>query len=91
MIEIEDIKYGDLIILSTGEESVTTGVASYNPDNKRYKLEYKSPVKGWLDEARAYSWWYNRNGTFVKNTYEAHKQCADIVKVVHNGSIQTED
>lgn len=91
MIDIEDIKYGDLIILSTGEESVTTGVVNYNPSNKRYRLGYKSPVTGWLDEERAYGWWYNRNGTFVKNTNEEHKQCADIVKVIHNESIQTED
>lgn len=90
MTEIRHIKRGDLVILSTGEEVITNGIIDYNEDRQRYRIEYKKPVTGWPFQEKQWSWWYNEDGTFVRSSYES-KNCADIVKVIHNESEQAED
>ena len=89
MIDIKEIKHGDLVILSTGEEAVADGIIDYNEDRQRYQIQYNKPVTGWPKE-KQWSWWYNGDGTFVTASSESNKGCADIVKVVKHGSIETE-
>lgn len=89
MTEIKHIKRGDLIILSTGEEAIASGIVDYNEDRQRYRIEYKKPVTGWPRE-KQWSWWYNEDGTFVRASYETNKNCGDIVKVIHNQDIGDE-
>lgn len=89
MTEIRNIKHGDLVILSTGEEAIANGIVEYNEDKQRYRIEYQKPVTGWPKE-KQWSWWYNEDGTFVRAYHESN-DCANIMKVVPHGSIQTED
>ena len=90
MTEIRHIRRGDLVILSTGEEAVTNGIVDYSEERQRYRIEYKKPVTGWPNEEKQFAWWYNEDGTFVRSSCDA-KNCADIVKVIHNESLQAED
>lgn len=89
MTEIKHIRRGDLVILSTGEEAIANGIIEYNEEKQRYRIEYNKPVTGWPRDKQC-DWWYNEDGTFVRASSE-NKNCGDIVKVIHNGSIQTED
>lgn len=90
MTEIRHIRRGDLVILSTGEEATANGIIDYNEECQRYRIEYQKPVSGWPNGEKQWSWWYNKDGTFARPSYEDKSNCADIMKVVRNGSIQAE-
>lgn len=92
MTDIRHIQHGDLVILSTGEEAIANGIIDYDKETKRYRIEYRKPVLGWPNEVKQWSWWYNEDGTFATSDLDDNvTKYTNIVKVVHNGSIQTED
>lgn len=89
MIEVRKIKRGDLIILSNGEEEIALGLIDYDSGFDRYRVEYRNYVTGWIGEEKHCTWWYEKDGQFAgKNTRNV--KSADIVKVIHNESLQAE-
>ena len=90
MTEIRHIQHGDLVILSTGEEAIAIRILNHDEDSDRYRIEYRENVTGWIGEDKQCAWWYEKNGRFAGQDTRSMRG-ADIVKVVHNGSIQTEN
>ena len=75
---LEDIKTGDRVINSLGEEATVTKVIKY--ENGRIRLYTEPPVIGWLDSTECNSWSYETNGKFVRDPRD--QKASDIVKVI---------
>ena len=78
VIMLEDIKNGDRVINSLGEEATVTKVIKY--ENGRIRLYTEPPVIGWLDSTECNSWSYETNGKFVRDPRD--RKASDIVKVI---------
>ena len=57
---LEDIKPGDRVINSLGEEATVVDVKVFN--NRRFRLFLDSPITGWINGDRKTSWSYERDG-----------------------------
>ena len=78
---LEDIKIGDRVINSLGEEATVTEIKVFN--NKRFRLYLDSPITGWMNEDRKTSWSYERDGKFVRDPND--EKASNIVKVLKHG------
>ena len=77
---LEDIKPGNRVINSLGEEAVVVDVKVFN--NRRFRLFLDSPITGWINEDRKTSWSYERDGKFVRDPND--RAAIDLVKVVRH-------
>ena len=75
---LEDIKPGDRIINSLGEEATVVTFKVFN--NRRFRLFLDSPITGWINEDRKTSWSYERDGKFVRDPND--RRASDLVKVL---------
>ena len=75
---LEDIKAGDRVINSLGEEATVVYVKVFN--NRRFRLFLDTPITGWINEDRKTSWSYERDGKFVRDTND--KKASNLVKVL---------
>ena len=75
---LEDIKSGDRVINSLGEEATVVDVKVFN--NRRFRLFLDSPITGWINEDRKTSWSYERDGKFVRDPNDI--KASDLVKVL---------
>ena len=75
---LEDIKVGDRVINSLGEEATVVTFKVFN--NGRSRLFLDSPITGWINEDRKTSWSYERDGKFVRDTND--RRASDLVKVI---------
>lgn len=75
---LEDIKVGDRIVNSLGEEASVTGIKVFN--NGRSRLYLDSPITGWMNEYQKTSWSYERDGKFVRDPGD--RKAIDLVKVI---------
>ena len=75
---LEDIKPGDRVINSLGEEATVVSVKVFN--NKRFRLFLDSPITGWINEDRKTSWSYERDGKFVRDSND--RKASNLVKVL---------
>ena len=75
---LEDIKPGDRVINSLGEEASVVDVKVF--DNRRFRLFLDSPITGWINEDRKTSWSYERDGKFVRDPSD--KKASNLVKVL---------
>ena len=78
---LEDIKAGDRVINSLGEEATVVTFKVFN--NRRFRLFLDSPITGWIDEDRKTSWSYERDGKFVRDPND--RTAIDLVKVIRHG------
>ena len=78
---LEDIKIGDRVINSLGEEATVTEIKVFN--NKRFRLYLDSQITGWMNEDRKTSWSYERDGKFVRDPND--EKASNIVKVLKHG------
>ena len=77
---LEDIKPGDRVINSLGEEAVVVDVKVFN--NRRFRLYLDSPITGWINEDRKTSWSYERDGKFVRDPND--RTASNLVKVIRH-------
>ena len=77
---LEDIKAGDRVINSLGEEATVVYVKVFN--NRRFRLFLGSPITGWINEDQKISWSYERDGKFVRDPND--KRASNIVKVLRH-------
>lgn len=77
---LEDIKAGDRVINSLGEEASVTRVHVFN--NRRFRLYLDTPITGWLSEYKKTSWAYEKDGKFVRNSND--RKASDLVKVIRH-------
>ena len=77
---LEDIKAGDRVINSLGEEATVVTFKVFN--NRRFRLFLDSPITGWIDEDRKTSWSYERDGKFVRDPND--RTAIDLVKVIRH-------
>ena len=77
---LEDIKPGDRVINSLGEEATVITVKIFN--NGRSRLFLDSPITGWINEDRKTSWSYERDGKFVRDPNDI--KAIDLVKVIRH-------
>lgn len=75
---LEDIKVGDRVINSLGEEAVVTYMTEY--DSGRIRLFFHTPITGWAGNAPKISWSYTKKGKFVRES--DYRPAADLVKVI---------
>lgn len=75
---LENIKAGDRVINSLGEEATVTKVDKYG--DRKTRLYFKSEITGWLYETPKKLWSYENNGKFVRSSYDA--KASDLVKVI---------
>ena len=75
---LEDIKSGDRVINSLGEEATVVDVKVFN--NRRFRLYLDSPITGWINEDRKTSWSYERDGKFVRDPDD--RRASNLVKVI---------
>ena len=75
---LEDIKPGDRIINSLGEEATVVTFKVFN--NGRHRLYLNSPITGWINEDRKTSWSYERDGKFVRDPND--RTASNLVKVL---------
>ena len=75
---LEDIKPGDRVINSLGEEASVVAFKVFN--NGRCRLYLDSPIVGWINEDQKTSWSYERDGKFVRAPND--KKAIDLVKVL---------
>ena len=75
---LEDIKAGDRVINSLGEEATVTKVINY--ENGRIRLYTDPPVTGWLNLTGCNSWSYETDGKFVRDPND--RKASDLVKVI---------
>ena len=75
---LEDIKIGDRVINSLGEEATVTEVKVFNNGRTRLRLDTK--ITGWINDWLSYSWSYERDGRFVRDSND--KKASNIVKVL---------
>ena len=77
---LEDIKPGDRVINSLGEEATVVDVKVFN--NRRFRLFLDSPITGWINDWLSESWSYERDGKFVRDPSD--KKASNIVKVLRH-------
>ena len=77
---LEDIKSGDRVINSLGEEATVVNVKVFN--NRRFRLFLDSPITGWINEDQKTSWSYERDGKFVRDPNDI--RASDLVKVIRH-------
>ena len=77
---LEDIKPGDRVINSLGEEATVVDVKVFN--NRRFRLFLDSPITGWINDWLSESWSYERDGKFVRDPND--KKASNIVKVLRH-------
>ena len=75
---LEDIKPGDRVINSLGEEATVVAVKIFN--NGRFRLFLDPPITGWINEDQGKSWSYERDGKFVRDPND--RRASDLVKVI---------
>ena len=75
---LEDIKVGDRVVNDLGEEAVVTGIKVFN--SGRTRLTLNSQITGWIGEYQERSWYYERDGKFVRDPND--KKASNIVKVL---------
>ena len=75
---LENIKAGDRVINSLGEETTVIKVSKY--ENGRIRLYVEPPITGWLDSTECNSWSYETDGKFVRDSRD--QKASDIVKVI---------
>ena len=75
---LEDIKAGDRVINSLGEEAVVVDVKVF--DNGRTRLRLEPPITGWINDWLSRSWSYERDGKFVRDPSD--KKASNLVKVL---------
>lgn len=75
---LEDIKVGDRVINTQGEEATVTKIKVF--DNGRTRLSFDSPITGWINDLSGKSWSYESDGKFVKDPGD--RRANDLVKVV---------
>ena len=75
---LEDIKPGDRVINSLGEEATVVDVKVFN--NRRFRLFLDTPITGWINDWLSRSWSYERDGKFVRDSND--KKASDLVKVL---------
>ena len=75
---LEDIKVGDRVINSLGEEATVVTFKVFN--NGRSRLFLDSPITGWINEDRKTSWSYEKDGKFVRDPDD--KKASNLVKVI---------
>ena len=75
---LEDIKPGDRVINSLGEEATVVAVKIFN--NGRSRLFLGSLITGWINEDQGKSWSYERDGKFVRDPND--RRASDLVKVI---------
>ena len=78
VIMLENIKAGDRVINSLGEEA--TVIRSINYENGRIRLYTDPPITGWLGSTGCNSWSYETDGEFVRDSRD--QKASDIVKVI---------
>ena len=77
---LEDIKAGDRVINSLGEEATVVYVKVFN--NRRFRLFLDTPITGWINGDQKTSWSYERDGKFVRDTND--REASDLVKVIRH-------
>ena len=75
---LEDIKVGDRVVNTLGEEATVTGIKVF--DNGRTRLTLNPPITGWMNEYQGKSWSYERDGKFVRDPGD--RRAIDLVKVI---------
>lgn len=75
---LEDIKAGDRVINSLGEEATVTKVIEY--ENGRIRLYIEPSITGWLYSTECNSWSYEIDGEFVRESND--RKASDLVKVI---------
>ena len=75
---LEDIKSGDRVINSLGEEATVVDVKVF--DNGRTRLRLEPPITGWINDWLSRSWSYERDGKFVRDPND--RRAIDLVKVI---------
>lgn len=75
---LEDIKVGDRVINSLGEEATVTGIKLFN--NGRTRLYLDAPITGWINKDQKTSWSYERDGKFVRDPQDGG--AIDLVKMI---------
>ena len=75
---LENIKAGDRVINSLGEETTVIRVLKY--ENGRIRLHIDPPVTGWLNSTGCNSWSYETDGKFVRESND--QKASDLVKVI---------
>ena len=75
---LENIKAGDRVINSLGEEATVIRVIKY--ENGRIRLYTDPPVTGWLDSTACNSWSYETDGKFARDPRD--QKASDLVKVI---------
>ena len=77
-MDLHDLKPGDRIINSVGEEAVFTNANFFEGS---VRLHFDRCIKGWLSNSSGISWVYYYNGKFLKSAHN-DEDVADIVKVI---------
>ena len=77
-MDLHDLKPGDMIINSIGQEAIVQDVHFFDKDAR---IIFDKAVIGWLDDPSSHSWIYRYNGKFLKATGD-RDETADIVKVI---------
>ena len=75
---LENIKAGDRVINSVGEEATVIKAIKY--ENGRIRLYFDPPVTGWLGSTGCNSWSYEIDGKFVRDPRD--QEASDLVKVI---------
>lgn len=75
---LENIKAGDRVINSLGEEATVDKVDKYG--DRRTRLYFKSEITGWLYATPRKFWAYENNGKFVRDPND--RRASDLVKVI---------
>ena len=75
---LEGIKAGDRVVNDLGEEATVVDVKV--SDNGRTKLRLDPPITGWIDDWLSRSWFYERDGKFVRDPSD--KKASNLVKVL---------
>lgn len=75
---LENIKAGDRVINSLGEETTVIKVVKY--ENGKIRLYVEPSITGWLDLTACNSWSYETDGKFVRESYD--RKASDLVKVI---------
>ena len=75
---LENIKAGDRVINSLGEETTVIKVSKY--ENGRIRLYVEPTITGWLGSTGCNSWSYETDGKFVRDSRD--QKASDIVKVI---------
>lgn len=77
-MDLHDLKPGDMIINSVGEEAIVKDVHFFDKD---LRIIFDKAITGWLYDSSSFSWAYRYNGKFLKAAGD-REETADIVKVI---------